>query len=119
MYDRTRCPAQGVNDGSPGAPGTVRTSGGEDLHPKRQQRIDAAERVILNLPGGGGFGAPAQRDPARVARDVTDGLVSAERAHQVYGVALTETARRGEYAIDAEETARLRAGTTPPTENGP
>jgi len=119
MYDRTRCPAQGVNGGSPGAPGTVRTPGGEDLHPKRQQRIDAAERVILSLPGGGGFGAPAQRDPAGVARDVTDGLVSAERARQVYGVALTRTSRRGEYAVDAEETARLRAETTPPTEDGP
>jgi N-methylhydantoinase B len=119
MYDRTRCPAQGVNGGSPGAPGTVRTSGGKDLHPKRQQRIDAAERVILSLPGGGGFGAPAQRDPAEVARDATDGLVSVERARQVYGVALTETARSGVYDVDAEETARLRAETEPPTGAGP
>ena len=111
MYDRTRCPAQGVNGGSPGAPGMVRTSNGEDLHPKRQQRIDADERVTLSLPGGGGFGAPTERDPARVARDVTDGLVSAERARLIYGVVLTRTARHGEYAVDAEETARLRAGT--------
>jgi len=69
--------------------------------------------------GGGGFGAPAQRDPAEVARDVTDGLVSVERARQVYGVALTETARSGEYAVDAEETARLRAEKEPPTGGGP
>jgi N-methylhydantoinase B len=39
MYDRTRCSAQGICGGSPGATGTVRTSGGTDLHPKRQQRI--------------------------------------------------------------------------------
>jgi N-methylhydantoinase B len=113
MYDRTRCPAQGVNGGSPGAPGTVRTSSGKDLHPKRQQRIDAAERVILSLPGGGGFGAPAERDPGRVARDVEDGLISPERAREVYRVALMEGERPGAYAVDAEATARLRAGVTP------
>ena len=40
MYDRTRCSAQGICGGSPGATGTVRTSGGRDLHPKRQQRME-------------------------------------------------------------------------------
>ncbi len=113
MYDRTRCPARGINGGSPGAPGTVRTSDGEDLHPKRQQRIDAEERVTLSLPGGGGFGAPAERDPGRVARDVEDGLISPERAREVYRVALMEGERPGAYAVDAEATARLRAGVTP------
>src|SRR3712207_2335427 len=48
MYDRTRCPAQGVSGGSPGDAGAVRTASGEDLHPKRQQRMDAGERVILS-----------------------------------------------------------------------
>ena len=105
MYDRTRCPAQGICGGSPGATGTVRTSGGQDLHPKRQQRIAADERVVLSLPGGGGFGAPTARDPARVARDVTDGLVSVERAREVYGVVFTEDAER---TVDVEATGRRR-----------
>jgi N-methylhydantoinase B len=113
MYDRTRCPAQGINGGSPGAAGAVRTAGGKELHPKRQQRIGAEERVILSLPGGGGFGAPAERDPDCVARDAADGLVSVERARDVYGVALTETSQRGHYAVDTEETARLRTGLPP------
>ncbi len=91
----------------------MRTSGGKDLHPKRQQRIETGERVILSLPGGGGFGAPAERDPDRVARDAADGLVSVERARDVYGVALTETSQRGHYAVDTEETARLRTGLPP------
>ena len=117
MYDRTRCPAQGIDGGSPGGAGEVRTSGGRDLHPKRQQRIESGERVILSLPGGGGFGAPAERDPDRVARDATDGLVSVERARDVYGVALTETSQRGHYAIDTEETARLRTGLPPRPSN--
>ena len=105
MYDRTRCPAQGICGGSPGATGTVRNSGGQDLHPKRQQRIAADERVVLSLPGGGGFGAPTARDPARVARDVTDGLVSVERAREVYGVVFTEDAER---TVDVEATGRRR-----------
>ena len=117
MYDRTRCPAQGLNGGSPGAPGTVKTSGGEDLHPKRQQRVGAEERVVLSLPGGGGFGPPGERDPERVARDVTDGLVSVERAREVYGVVLTGT--DADHALDAEATDRLRAQDVPRRGAGP
>jgi N-methylhydantoinase B len=70
MYDRTRCPARGIQGGSPGAAGAVHTVGGEELHPKRQQRIAAEERLILSLPGGGGFGLATERDPDRVARDM-------------------------------------------------
>jgi N-methylhydantoinase B len=108
MYDRTSCPAQGVCGGFPGATGTVRTSGAKDVHPKRQQRIGADERVILSLPGGGGFGPPTERDPAQVARDVTAGLVSVERAREVYRVVLTETGQHGERTADTEATGRLR-----------
>ena len=108
MYDRTRCPAQGICGGSPGATGTVRASGARDLHPKRQQRIAAEERVILSLPGGGGFGAPAERDPTQVARDVADGLVSVERAREVYGVVLREPDRHAERSADIDATGRLR-----------
>jgi N-methylhydantoinase B len=119
MYDRTRCAAQGIRGGSPGATGTVHTSSGEGLHPKRQQRVASGERVILGLPGGGGFGAPAQRDPDRVARDVTDGLVSVERAREIYGVVLTRTGRHGEYAADIEATRRSRTEATRPAGDGP
>jgi len=119
MYDRTRCPAQGIQGGSPGGEGAVRTAGGQDLHPKRQQRLEAAERVILSLPGGGGHGRPFERDPDLVARDVGDGLVSAERARDLYGVTLTKTGQHGRYAVDAEATARLRAEASPHSTNQP
>ncbi len=105
MYDRTRCPARGIQGGSPGAAGAVRTTGGKELHPKRQQRIGAEERVILSLPGGGGYGDPLERDPDLVARDVEDGLVSVERANDVYGVVLVEDEL---CAVDYEATARHR-----------
>ena len=109
MYDRTRCPAQGIQGGSPGSEGEVRTAGGEELHPKRQQRIEAKGRVILSLPGGGGYGDPSERDPELVARDVNEGLVSVERAREVYGVVL-EGGEGAPYTPDAAATDRLRGG---------
>jgi len=56
------------------------------------------------LPGGGGFGDPRTRDPARVRDDVLDGLITAEQARRDYGVAINVA---GE--IDFVETSRLRA----------
>ena len=54
--------------------------------------------------GGGGWGDPRRRDPAAVARDVLDGVVSAGAAREIYGVAVD--AATG--AVDAVATARLR-----------
>jgi N-methylhydantoinase B len=112
MYDRTRCPAQGIQGGSPGGAGAVSTTEGRELHPKRQQRIEAWERVLLSLPGGGGYGDPLGRDPALVAADVENDLVSVERAREAYGVVLREGQEPGSYAPDSEATDRLRARTT-------
>ena len=110
MYDRTRFPAPGMRGGSPGSPGAVRIADGDSLHPKRQQRIPAGERILLDLPGGGGYGNSLERDPDLVRRDVKDGLVSVERARKVYYVALTREGN-GTYVVDEEETARLRGAT--------
>ena len=51
-------------------------------------RIGEGERIVAISCGGGGYGPPAARPPDRVAQDVADGLVSAERALAIYGVAL-------------------------------
>jgi N-methylhydantoinase B len=118
MYDRTRCPARGLQGGCSGATGAVRTASGEPLHPKRQQRIEGRDLVILSLPGGGGFGAPAEREPETVARDVTDGLVSVERARDVYKVVL-DGDRSGRYTVDSDATARLRAEAASRSDDGP
>jgi N-methylhydantoinase B len=60
--------------------------------------------------GGGGWGDPRTRPAEWVLEDVIDGFVSIEKARDLYGVAvrcLDEDAAR--YAVDEEETARLRA----------
>jgi N-methylhydantoinase B len=43
------------------------------------------DTISYRTCGGGGYGPPADRDPARVARDVREGKVSAARAREVYG----------------------------------
>ena len=68
--------------------------------------------MVLRLPGGGGHGDPLEREPAQVTRDVEDGLVSVERARDVYGVVLKEGERPGTYTVDAEATARHRKEAT-------
>ncbi len=113
MYDRTRFPARGMRGGLPGAVGSVRTASGEPLHPKRQQRIAGGERVVLSLPGGGGYGSPLERDPELVARDVDDGLVSVERAREVYGVVLKEGGHPGTFIVDVEASTHLREDMKP------
>ena len=66
--------------------------------------IAADDVVVLESAGGGGFGDPLVRDPARVRDDVAAGLVSPERAREGYGVVLMPT---GE--VDAAATATQRA----------
>jgi N-methylhydantoinase B len=61
----------------------------------------------LDTPGGGGFANGFARDPALVLRDLREGYVTLEGARRDYGVAAK---RQGDdYAIDENETARLRA----------
>jgi N-methylhydantoinase B len=67
-------------------------------------RIKPGQKVRLETPGGGGFGDPAARDPARVARDVRLGYVSRDAARRDYKVVLT-----GDDVVDRAATASLRA----------
>ena len=42
------------------------------------------DRLRIETPGGGGWGDPAQREPERLHRDVEEGLISEERAMEIY-----------------------------------
>ncbi len=48
-------------------------------------RLVAGDEVLLDSPGGGGYGDPRERDREAVRRDVAEGLVSARAAREVYG----------------------------------
>jgi len=43
------------------------------------------DRIMLTAPGGGGYGDPADRDPAAIADDVAEGYVSPAAARRFYG----------------------------------
>jgi N-methylhydantoinase B len=53
-----------------------------------QTIIEPGDLLYLNCQGGGGYGDPLMRDPAIVAEDVQDGIVSLASAMDIYGVAL-------------------------------
>ncbi len=72
-------------------------------------RLLAGEVIQISTPGGGGYGDPFERDPELVLRDVQREYYSAETALRDYGVAL----KNGLFAVDYEETARLRASPLP------
>ena len=58
--------------------------------------------------GGGGFGDPLLRDPARVALDVADDVVSAHAAAEIYGVVLDGNGTPDSAATEARR-AEMRA----------
>jgi N-methylhydantoinase B len=48
-------------------------------------QLEPGDILTLETPGGGGWGPARQRPRSQVARDVEDGLVSAEAAERSYG----------------------------------
>jgi N-methylhydantoinase B len=62
------------------------------------------DTVIIDAPGGGGYGNPHEREPEAVAEDVAQGYVSLESAKKEYGVVLDAAT----LALNGEETQKLR-----------
>jgi N-methylhydantoinase B len=55
------------------------------LPSKTKQELRRGDVLTIYTAGGGGCGAPAERDAARVARDVRNGYVTREAAMKAYG----------------------------------
>ncbi len=103
IFDRVKHPPKGRSGGKQGAGGRVALKSGRILRTKGFQIIPEGDRLILELPGGGGMGDPALRAPADVARDVRDGLVSPEAARTLYKVVVGPDG-----ALDRAATEALR-----------
>jgi N-methylhydantoinase B len=92
VSDGTDNAPKGVRGGLTGAPAQqfrlTRNGESEKLPGCAQVQILQGEQVRSFSCGGGGYGPPAERDPARVAADVREGWISANRARSVYLVAL-------------------------------
>lgn len=81
-------------------PGTDRevVTGGSYNH------LGTGDVLVNNTGGGGGYGDPLRRDPARVAADVRNGFVSVRAAARDYGVVVDPET----FAVDEEATGALR-----------
>jgi N-methylhydantoinase B len=80
----------GVRGGGPagGATQAVRRADGtlDLLPPCGGVVLQPGETLECTCCGGGGYGDPRERDPARVREDVAEGWITAARARDVYGV---------------------------------
>jgi N-methylhydantoinase B len=108
-FERINNPARGRDGGGMGAPGGVSLLSGKPIRSKGRQTVSGGDFIRLELPGGGGFGDPATRDPDQVAADVADGLITRDTALQQYRVALA-----ADGAVDPAATARLRPASVAP-----
>lgn len=104
MFDRVERPAAGRDGGREGGKGTVSLASGATLPAMGHCVIPSGDRLRLELPGGGGYGAAITRDPAAVAWDVEEELITVEEAATLYGVAIDAEGR-----LDGVATERLRA----------
>ncbi|AMX94253.1 hydantoinase B/oxoprolinase family protein [Mesorhizobium sp. M7A.F.Ca.US.014.04.1.1] len=76
MFDRVNHPAKGRDGGKDGIAGIVRLDDGTLMRPKGWQHVPAGRRLVLELPGGGGYGDPSRRSTEARAQDVSRGYIS-------------------------------------------
>ena len=107
LSDRDRWGPHGLFGGLPGKRASyVLNPDGEarELGSKVTVELTAGDVVSYRTCGGGGYGRPEERDPARVLRDVRDGKVSLQRARDIYRVAIDPFT----WTVDEPATAALR-----------
>ncbi|MCC5975755.1 MAG: hydantoinase B/oxoprolinase family protein [Rubellimicrobium sp.] len=86
MFDRARHPARGRAGGMDGAPTEVTLSDGTARPGKGRFAVPEGQTVRLAFPGGGGIGAPQDRDPEAIQRDLAQGYITPEAAQGTYGL---------------------------------
>ncbi len=74
-FDRIKNAAQGREGGKPGALGSAKLASGAHLPDKGIHLVPAGDALIIDLPGGGGWGNPAKRKPELRAADKKAGVV--------------------------------------------
>ena len=102
-FERVHFPPRGRDGGGSGSKGIISLESGKTLRNKGFQSIPKGDRLIVEMPGGGGYGDPKTRDPQTVADDVRAGFIDAATAEKDYGVAVSEN-----FTVDTKRTADLR-----------
>ncbi len=109
LADRDKAGPHGLFGGLPGSLSEylLFPAGGghpRSLSSKVTVQLDPGDVISYRTSGGGGFGDPAEREPARVLSDVRAGKVSVARARDVYRVAIVPNG----LTVDEAGTAGLR-----------
>ncbi len=106
--DRKRFLPFGLYGGQPGRPSENTLNPGtdreEELTSKLSRQIHKGDVFRHVLAGGGGWGDPLERDPAKVLKDVRNELLSGELARSQYGVVVDP----GVWKVDEQATNTLR-----------
>ena len=85
-WDRLDNPPRGRAGGRSGRAGHARLASGAALVGKSTHRIPAGDALVVELPGGGGYGDPKLRSKSDVESDLEAGYISAECARDIYGL---------------------------------
>lgn len=80
---RTRTPPWGLAGGEPGTMARFDYDRPGEPPVKGAARLDRGSAVSIITPGAGGYGPPAERDPALIERDLADAKVSKALTGQV------------------------------------
>ena len=84
-FDRMKNPPRGREGGSPGMKGNAGLSDGTSFNDKAVYRVSPGERILLELPGGGGLGNPQNREIQKIEEDLEAGYISRKGAKKDYG----------------------------------
>ena len=110
QMDRVRCKPWGLQGGLSGLGNGVAIARfgaeKETLFPNGKalnQVLKPGDAFVLRSGGGGGFGAPLERDLDMLERDIRCGYVSREKAGELYGAAFA-----ADGALDRAATQRRR-----------
>jgi N-methylhydantoinase B len=105
-------PSRGAQGGTEGALNIIQL----EYPGEGARRTLTTKDLVQNVPtptfyfqqagGGGGWGDPRLRPAEKVLHDARNGVVSVEKARELYGVAIDPV----RWTVEEAETARLRAG---------
>jgi N-methylhydantoinase B len=115
LGDRERIGPFGLAGGTNGGPNTLVLNPGTPEEENlgmftTKAKLNKGDRLLFASNGGGGYGLPWERKVPSVLEDVTDELLSIEKARRVYGVEIRLVDEDAlVYEVDDAETARLRA----------
>ena len=88
-FERFRHAPYGIKGGEPGSLSRTTVTRADGSQASLRSKVSGValrrgDIVTIETSGGGGYGPPEERDPARLTRDLEDGMVTPEKARQHY-----------------------------------